>query len=197
MRNRSRRRGILSVTLLFLTLVLGCGVSDSEELPPFDEMVKTIGSHIQTKEEYDYAYGTLGNVSSVAVVTQTRGSGKIKINGKLITIESHLDNIIRKEVNQVVPHLRILDRWAEDSAIINYELFMIREGRKFYYGLVKLHFSRPVVVVGTKKTMLAVTWFDYIPFAVEGDPFDEVEELAKIQTRKFAAMWKAVINANP
>ena len=196
MRNRSLRKGILSVSLLFVTLVFGCGVSDSEDLPSFDEMVKDMRSEIQTMG-YNPFTVFVDNVSGLGVVTQTRGQGKIKINGKWITLERHLDNIIRKELNRVVPHLHILDRKTKESALIDYELFMIREGRKFYYGVVKLHFYRPVVVVGTKKTMGAVIWFDYIPFAVEGDPIDEVEKLVKLQARKFAAVWKVGFNENP
>ena len=196
MGKRGFSRVSLSVGLLFVALVFWVCIGDSEDLPPFDETVESLRSQIEVKGD-DYLIGALNNVSSLAVVSQTRGCGRIEINGEWISIEEHIKNVIRKELNRVVPHLRILDRASKGSAIINYELYMIRESRKFYHGLVKLHFSRPVVVVGTQKTISAVTWFDYIPFAVKSDdPFSEVGELAKFQARKFAAVWEAVARAN-
>jgi len=110
----------------------------------------------------------------------------------MISIEKYLKDAIRKELNEVVPQLSVLRRGTRDTPGIDYDLNVTPNGRGSYYVVATLHFSRLVVVAGNKKTISAITWFDRIPLVINGDPTDKVGELARIQARKFAAVWRAV-----
>ena len=154
---------------------------NTRDIPSFDKIVQALPNSAdeRTLDNWQKAYG---DIRTVRVKAQVR-------YGKEVISEEYLEGLIKDKLMSLTPELKIIEQTNEADATLLFQLFLVKEKRGIYYGFVKVEINRPILISKSGHEMVRGIWGDELPFIARKDPKTEIEELAKLQVTKFAAVW--------